>query len=67
MVINVKLGVFNPVLNRMKFKEMVEYLAGLGVQQLEMGAGGCPGKAHFDPEVLLADESAIDEIKKIKL
>lgn len=60
-----KLGVFNPVLNKMKFKEMVEYLSGLGVQQLEMGAGGCPGKAHFDPEILLNDNKAIDEIKQI--
>lgn len=60
-----KLGVFNPVLNQMKFKDMVEYLSSLGVQQLEMGAGGCPGKAHFNPEVLLKDDKAIDEIKQI--
>ncbi len=60
-----KLGVFNPVLNSMPFKEMVEYLSSLGVQQLEMGAGGSPGKAHFDPEVLLKDDAKIEEIKKI--
>ena len=60
-----KLGVFSPVLAHMSFKEMVEYLSSLGVQQLEMGAGGYPGKAHFDPEVLLADESKIEEIKNI--
>lgn len=60
-----KLGVFSPVLAQMSFKEMVEYLSSLGVDQLEMGAGGCPGKAHFDPEVLLADDSKIDEIKQI--
>ena len=40
-----KLGVFSPVLASMSFKEMVEYLSKLGVQQLEMGAGGYPGKA----------------------
>lgn len=60
-----KLGVFNPVLAKMSFKEMVEYLSKLGVDQLEMGAGGCPGKAHFDPEVLLKDDAAIAEIKQI--
>ncbi len=59
------LGVFSPVLASMPFKEMVEYLSSIGVQQLEMGAGGNPGKAHFDPEVLLADEAKIEEIKKI--
>ena len=60
-----KLGVFSPVLSQMSFKEMAEYLSSLGVDQLEMGAGGNPGKAHFDPEILLADESKINEIKQI--
>lgn len=60
-----KLGVFSPVLAQMSFKEMVEYLSKLGVQQLEMGAGGYPGKAHFNPEVLLNDEAEIDNIKQI--
>jgi sugar phosphate isomerase/epimerase len=60
-----KLGVFSPVLASMSFKEMVEYLSKLGVQQLEMGAGGYPGKAHFDPEILLKSDSAIDEINGI--
>lgn len=60
-----KLGVFSPVLAQMSFKDMVEYLAPLGVQQLEMGAGGCPGKAHFNPEILLNDQAKIDEIKQI--
>ena len=60
-----KLGVFSPVLASLSFREMIEYLASLGVEQVEMGAGGCPGKAHFDPDVLLADESKIEEIKDI--
>ena len=60
-----KLGVFSPVLAQMSFKEMVEYLSSIGVQQLEMGAGGYPGKDHFDPEVLLKDNSKIEEIKQI--
>ena len=60
-----KLGVFSPVLASLSFRDMIEYLASLGVEQVEMGAGGCPGKAHFDPEVLLADESKIEEIKEI--
>jgi len=58
-----KLGVFSPVLASLSFREMIEYLASLGVEQVEMGAGGCPGKAHFDPEVLLADESKIEDIE----
>ena len=60
-----KLGVFSPVLSAVSFKEMIEYLSTLGVEQVEMGAGGCPGKAHFDPEVLLKDDKKIEEIKQI--
>ncbi len=60
-----KLGVFSPVLAQSTFKEMIEYLSAQGVDQVEMGAGGYPGKAHFDPEVLLQDDSKIEEIKKI--
>ncbi len=60
-----KLGVFSPVLAQASFKEMIEYLSSLGVDQVEMGAGGNPGKAHFDPEILLKDEAKIEEIKKI--
>ena len=60
-----KLGVFSPVLANMSFKDMVKYLSSLGVDQLAMGAGGCPGKAHFNPEILLNDDSKIEEIKEI--
>ena len=60
-----KLGVFSPVLNALSFKDMIEYLSSLGVEQVEMGAGGCPGKAHFDPEYLLANPEEIEEIKRI--
>ncbi len=60
-----KLGVFSPVLAQMSFEDMVKYLSSLGVDQLEMGAGGCPGKAHFDPDVLLGDEEKIDDIKRV--
>lgn len=60
-----KLGVLTVPLGSMPLKEAAEYLAGLGVQALELGAGGCPGKAHLNPEELLGHKDKIDEIKKI--
>ena len=60
-----KLGVLTVPLGSMPLKEAAEYLAGLGVQALELGAGGCPGKAHLDPEKLLGHKDKIDEVKKI--
>ena len=60
-----KLSVLTVPLGSMSLKDTAEYLASLGVQALEIGAGGCPGKAHLDPEKLLGHKDKIDEIKKI--
>ena len=38
-------------------------LKSLGVEAVEIGAGGYPGKAHCNPEVLLADEKKLNEFK----
>ena len=58
-----KLGVFTVVLGSMPFDTACEYLSKNGVQMVEIGCGGFPGKAHCDPDVLLNDE---DELKKFK-
>lgn len=58
-----KLGVFNPVLNNKSFEEACAYLEEHGVQMIEIGCGGFPGKAHCDPEVLLNDEAKLAEFK----
>ncbi len=38
-------------------------LKSLGVEAVEIGAGGYPGKAHCNPAELLADEGKLDEFK----
>lgn len=58
-----KLGVFNPVLNDHSFEDACAYLERQGVQMIEIGCGGYPGKVHCDPEVLLADEQKLEEFK----
>lgn len=60
-----KLGFLTVPLGGMSLKDAAEYLAGLGVESLEIGAGGYPGKAHLDPDKLLGDKEAISNIKKI--
>ena len=60
-----KLGVFNPVLSGMSFEDAMKYLADSGVQAVEIGCGGFPGKAHCDPAVLLNDEAAFEHFKKV--
>jgi len=60
-----KLGVFNPVLAGMSFEDAMKYLADSGVQAVEIGCGGFPGKTHCDPAVLLNDEAALEHFKKV--
>lgn len=45
-----ELSVMSPVLNQMGLDEALGYLHSLGVDSLEIGAGGYPGKAHLDPK-----------------
>ena len=60
-----KLGVFNPILAGMPFEDAMKYLADSGVQAVEIGCGGFPGKAHCDPAVLLNDEAALEKFKAV--
>ena len=54
-----KLGVFNPILSELSFEDAMKFLHENGVQAVEIGCGGFPGKAHCDPAVLLNDEEAL--------
>lgn len=56
-----KLGVFTVPLGGMPLDEACAFLASHGVQMVEIGCGGCPGKAHCDPEVLLRDDEKCKE------
>ena len=55
-----KLSVFNPVLATMPLEEACKYLQDSGIQWMEMGSGGYPGKAHCDPEELLANPEKLE-------
>ena len=60
-----ELSVMSPVLNQMGLEEALAYLSNLGVDSLEIGAGGYPGKAHLDPKEYLADPAKIDALKAL--
>lgn len=60
-----KLGVMNPVLASMDFETALKYLNSLDVHAIEIGAGGYPGKAHLDPEVLLSSPEKIEAYKAL--
>ena len=59
-----KLGVFTCVVNNLSLKEALDYFKTFGIQMVEIGCGGYPGKAHCDPEILLKDDAKLEEFKK---
>lgn len=66
-----KLGVFTACLQSMTLDESCAYLKDLGVQEIEIGAGGYPGTHHCDAIKMVNDEKMQEEfistIKKYDL
>ena len=56
-----KLSVLANLYGAKPLDETLSILTGLGVHTVEIGAGGYPGKAHCNPEELLADAAKYDE------
>ena len=57
-----KLGVLTVPLGGMPLEEACRFLAQQGVQMVEIGCGGYPGKAHCDAAVLLADDAKCEAL-----
>lgn len=58
-----KLGVFTTLLSNLPFEEALKYFKSLGIEAVEIGAGGYPGNAHANPEILLNDAKELDTFK----
>ena len=56
-----KLSVLANLYGAKSLDETLSILTSLGVHTVEIGAGGYPGKAHCNPEELLADPKKFDE------
>lgn len=60
-----KLSVLANLYGQKSFDETLSILSSLGVEAVEIGAGGYPGKAHCNPKQLLADQAAYNEFMKL--
>lgn len=58
-----KLGVFTCLLGDKPLDEALLYFSKKGIQMIEIGCGGYPGKSHADPEILLNDNSQLEKFK----
>jgi len=50
-----KLGVFTVLFRDLSFEEMLDKVAAMGLDAVELGTGNYPGDAHCKPDGLLAD------------
>ncbi|MBQ5927105.1 MAG: sugar phosphate isomerase/epimerase [Clostridia bacterium] len=57
-----ELSVVSSILGEYSLDESLSYLKSIGVNQLELGVGGYPGKAHADALVLCKDEGKRKEL-----
>lgn len=61
-----ELSVMSPVLNGMgELEPALEYLHSLGVDSLELGAGGYPGRVLMDPKDYLDNPARVEELKAL--
>ncbi len=57
-----KLGVFAVVLADLPFDQACKFLSENGVEMVEIGCGGFPGKAHCDAAAFLKDDAKCDAL-----
>ncbi len=60
-----KLGVLTNMLGSWPFEKALELFTSLGIEMVEIGAGGYPGKQHADPAVLLHSETELQKYKDL--
>lgn len=58
-----KIGVVANVLQDRSLEDALKTFREMGIECIEPGCGGYAGKAHVDPERLLASEEALEEFK----
>jgi len=57
-----KLGVFAVLFADLPLEQMLDRVASLGIEAVELGTGNYPGNAHCDPDVLLGDSAKQREL-----
>lgn len=58
-----KLGVFTVLFGGRPLEEALDYIKAQGLDAVEIGCGGYPGKSHCDPDRLLEDEQALRQFQ----
>jgi sugar phosphate isomerase/epimerase len=60
----IPIGVFDPVFEHLSLDQMLDKVAGYGLEAMEIGTGGYPGNHHCPVEELLSDDAKLRAWKK---
>jgi len=60
-----ELSVMSPVLNKMGMEDALKYLSSLGVDSIELGAGGYPGKKHLNPREYIDNPEKVQWLRDL--
>lgn len=60
-----KLSIMSPILSQMGMEDALKCLNKLGVDSMELGAGGYPGKAHMDATEYVDNPEKVEELKAL--
>jgi len=60
-----KLGVLLVLFSDMKLGDAAEYVAGMGIEAVELGTGNYPGSPHFDVDALLSSAAKRKDMLKV--
>ncbi len=61
-----KLGLFTPVFGALSTADMIAKVRSLGIEAIEIGTGGWPGRAHMDvDELLVGEDRASEYLRKV--
>lgn len=58
-----KLGVFDPIYGALDFEPMLDRIASIGLDAVELGCGNYPGDRHCRPSELLEDDRALQRFR----
>ena len=59
-----KLGVFTVLYQNIAFEDMLDKVAEMGIEAVELGTGTYPGTSHCNPDELLGDPGKIKSYLK---
>lgn len=59
-----KLGVFTVLYQNLPFEEMLDKVAAMGIQAVEIGTGNYPGNCHCNPDELLENRGRLQAFKR---